>query len=438
MVESALINTLLGSLLGAIAGMVPGSGLLVSLLLVYPYLVSLDLVSLLCFYIGLANLAQYTGSITAIHFGIPGESNSLPAVIEGHALSKQGKSHTAIVGTALASTLSAVISVLFLIAISPFYQSIFSVFYKSINQLIVFVVAICIFVLIGKNNWKDNLLLMLAGFVIGKIGMNDYTGSYFLTFDSLYLSAGVPFFPMIVGLLVFPQLFKRYKFNASTQHVSNIWPSIKLFAKNIHYAIMGTITGVVLGLIPAISTVLSTNISHKIAKKLDRQDPSYRALISAEASNNSAVLMTLMPLLLLGIPITGSEALLVAVMERNLFDLNWTVVRTLGLIPSLLLSVSIATFLGLLVSWPMANILCKFFNSIKKHINLLIFLMLFVCIVFAGWLDSSVVYYVIVFAVFGALGWCLKKYDVLPFIFLFLIQSRLESVAIISYNLYVQ
>ena len=237
MVESAIINTLLGSMLGAVAGMVPGSGLLVSLLLVYPYLVSLDLVSLLCFYIGLANLAQYTGSITAIHFGIPGESNSLPAVIEGHALSKQSKSHTAIVGTALASTLSAVISVLFLIAISPFYQSIFSVFYKSINQLIVFVVAICIFVLIGKNNWKDNLLLMLAGFVIGKIGMNDYTGSYFLTFDSLYLSAGVPFFPMIVGLLVFPQLFKRYKFNASTQHVSNIWPSIKLFAKNIQYAI---------------------------------------------------------------------------------------------------------------------------------------------------------------------------------------------------------
>ena len=90
MVESALINTLLGCLAGTLAGIMPGTGLLVALVCAYPYLITLDLIGILCFYIGLANLAQFTGSVTAIYFGVPGETNSVPSVVEGHALSKKG------------------------------------------------------------------------------------------------------------------------------------------------------------------------------------------------------------------------------------------------------------------------------------------------------------------------------------------------------------
>jgi len=129
MVESALLNTLLGCAMGSIAGLIPGTGLLVSLMIVYPYLLGLDLINLLCFYIGLANLAQFTGSITAIHFGIPGESNSVPAVIEGHALAKKGHGHGAIVGTSLSSVTAGILTLLLLIALTPFFENIFNFFF---------------------------------------------------------------------------------------------------------------------------------------------------------------------------------------------------------------------------------------------------------------------------------------------------------------------
>ena len=129
MVESALINTLLGCAAGTIAGLLPGTGLLVALVCVYPFLISLDLIGILCFYIGLANLAQFTGSVTAIYFGVPSETNSVPCVIEGHALSKQGKGHTAIVGTSLASVVAGVFTLLLLISFFPFYNDIFQVLY---------------------------------------------------------------------------------------------------------------------------------------------------------------------------------------------------------------------------------------------------------------------------------------------------------------------
>ena len=85
----------------------------------------------------------------------------------------------------------------------------------------------------------------------------------------------------------------------------------------------------VCGLVPAVSTVLATNVAHKIVRwyeKYPNNIPSYRALISAESANNSAILVTLLPLIVLGIPITGSEALLVSILERNVIDLNWQVI----------------------------------------------------------------------------------------------------------------
>ena len=117
--ESALINTLLGCLAGGLAGIIPGTGLLITLMIAYPYIIGLDLINILCFYIGLANVAQFTGSVSAIYFGVPGESNSIPAVIEGHKLAKQGHGHTAIIGTSLASVTAGVLTLVFLVCMFP-------------------------------------------------------------------------------------------------------------------------------------------------------------------------------------------------------------------------------------------------------------------------------------------------------------------------------
>ena len=81
MVESAIINTILGCLVGSVAGLIPGTGLLVSLMVMYPYLINLDLIGLICFYIGLANLAQFTGKLDGKSRGSTSLSNT---VVPGH------------------------------------------------------------------------------------------------------------------------------------------------------------------------------------------------------------------------------------------------------------------------------------------------------------------------------------------------------------------
>ena len=436
MVESALINTLLGCLVGGVAGLIPGTGLLISLLAMYPYLLHLDLIGLLCFYIGLANVAQFTGSITAIHFGVPGESNSVPAVLEGHALAKQGLGHTAIVGTSLSSVTAGVLTLLLLIAMFPFYQSIFSWFYQTNNQLFIFVFALIVFLFASKNKWYITGLLMLAGYLLGKIGFNEFTGQYFLSFNNTDLKTGIPIFPILIAFLVVPNILKKYNFESIHSKKQSYKNNIILYFTNFKHSVLGTVVGFFSGLVPGVSTVLATNLSHKLSRYLDKtKGPSYKSLISAEASNNSAILVTLLPLVILGIPITGSEALLLSIMEMNLVEINWQIILDLNLHYLIASSVGISLFVGIMISWPMSQQLQNFIVVGKNYFKFIIIFALFLSMCFVASTTGQYFYYFITLGVASGLGVLLSRFDVLPFIFVFLIQKKLESVFIVSYNI---
>lgn len=437
MVESVLINTLLGSILGSIAGLIPGTGILISLMLAYPYLLNLDLISVLCFYIGLSNLAQFTGSITAIHFGVPGESNSIPSVIEGHALAKQGHGHSAIVGTSLASLCAGIITSILLIITAPLYVDIFQIFYQTKYQFMIISITLMIFLFLSKNKWYVTALLMTIGFIVGKIGFNEFTGSYFLSFNNIDLKTGIPLFPTIIGLLVIPNFFQQLVFQNKIIKFFKI-SDIKLFLKNFKFTLIGTIVGFVCGFIPGVSTVLATNLSHKISKNLDKNaHPSYPALISAEASNNSAILVTLLPLIILGIPITGSEAFLLSILDRNLIDINWTVIKTNNFQILLGMSVMISLLIGLLVSWPMSGILTQIIYKIKNYFKFFVLFLLLCSLIYVASITSQYLFYFICLLIASAFGLLFKKLDLLPLIFVFLLQEKIESVLVISYNIFI-
>ena len=94
---------LLGVLAGTIAGIVPGIGVFATLLILYPWLTSLNIIDTFVFYLALTSTTQYIGSVSATILGVPGEASSLPAIYEGHTLFKKGRGATAISGAALGS-----------------------------------------------------------------------------------------------------------------------------------------------------------------------------------------------------------------------------------------------------------------------------------------------------------------------------------------------
>ena len=106
-----LIAVSTGLFAGTITGIVPGAGVMVAMIIATPLLMSFDVIQLLLFYMSLASMVQFTGTIPAVYLGVPGETNSLPAVIEGTKFNKRKMAKLAIGISAIGSVLGSFVAV---------------------------------------------------------------------------------------------------------------------------------------------------------------------------------------------------------------------------------------------------------------------------------------------------------------------------------------
>ena len=92
------------------------------------------MVTIFSFYSSLLIVSQYTGSVSAIILGIPGEATSLPAVKEGYPMQKYGFGDLAVKITAQYSFIGSLIA-LFLFYITLMYSMNFVKLYGNSIQL---------------------------------------------------------------------------------------------------------------------------------------------------------------------------------------------------------------------------------------------------------------------------------------------------------------
>src|SRR3989339_1885746 len=80
----------LGGLWGLLAGALPGISTSMGVVLLLSFTYTLSPITAFCMLVAAYCGGITGGSITSILFGIPGEPSSVPTVIEGHSLAKQG------------------------------------------------------------------------------------------------------------------------------------------------------------------------------------------------------------------------------------------------------------------------------------------------------------------------------------------------------------
>jgi putative tricarboxylic transport membrane protein len=427
---------IVGITAGVLAGMMPGIGVLSSMLLLYPWLITLSGEHLIFFYITLSSTTQYIGSIPATFFGIPGESTSIPAVKEGHALYLNGKGAYAISGAALASFFG---SILILILIGLFFKYIYNIanLYSTYLQLLLLLL-IAVSIILMNNRILVSLTLMIAGYLLGQVGC-DNNRECFATFNNDNLTTGLPPISILIALYVFPTMCKYFNHtifkipNANVQANKDSYLShIGYFFKNIMSSIRGTLIGFFSGLVPGASLLVASNFAYYVERLIQKYKKKYKTgnyncLVSAEAANNAAIPAILLPLLLFGIPMVPSEALLYDIASNVGFKFG-THYATYSLYVNIAIIFVIANLIGLLISWSFA----RYFLLMSK-INLKVIYAILMCVLtlityIAGKEYFQEFYYTSVLFLFLPIGFMIKKYDNIPLIFCFLVSDRIDSV----------
>ena len=424
-----VLPTIAGILSGVVAGLIPGIGITSLMISVGLFFVADSPLVVLAYYIGLLCASQYVGSMLAISLGLPGESSSLPAVKEGYPMYQQGKGNLAIGTTAISSFFGSFISMALFFAILPMAE--YLVYIWNTNMLvIIFTLAMVLTFYISDNKIWISLLMTAIGLNLGMVGINYTIGTEWLHFDQWWLYSGLPMIPVLMGCFVIPELLKAHQ-RADVQSINfklDLRDNLKNSLENAGVIIAHSIVGFFSGLVPALTTKLASNLSYFLQKSSEVRYNRYtkpgnlRCLIAAETSNNAATFSVLLPLLLLGIPITASEFVLYEHIENTTIGLNLEYVLNNFYI---LLAVFVATnIICLALAWPLANTCLAVYRLPAKTIHLVTLFLVLFPIIYTGLKEQQLLFYMGTFIICSIIGIIFRRYDTMPIVFVFLISRE--------------
>jgi TctA family transporter len=175
---------------------------------------------------------------------------------------------------------------------------------------------------------------------------------------------------------------------------------------------------------------LATNISYSIEKTKGQRDGTYdttgdiKSLTSAETSNNAAVFMQLMPLVLLGIPITTSEAILISIIERTSYGVTLEQTVQSGMFMTLVSFFIAVNIICLLLSWPLVKLVTWIGQIPFKYIFSVTMVVLVFLVWWQGNREMDGLYYIGTFLTLAPIGWLLRKTEPIVLVIGFVLQAK--------------
>ncbi len=428
----AVIGCFLGTIIGALPGLGPSNG--VAILIPLTFTLGLDATSALVLMTAVYYGAMYGGRISSILLNIPGDEPALMTTLDGYPMAKQGRAGDALVLSGVASFVGAFLATLGLMLLAPMLARVAYLFGPA-EYFALYLLAFATLGGMASNNQAKSAIASCLGLGIAMIGVDNNSGIPRLTGGNMHLMDGVDFLVAIVGLFAIAEVFffieshgKGSSIGVKLEKVTIPWKDI---IESKWVMLRASTIGFFAGILPGAGASLGSFLAYMSEKSIAGENGGFgtgapKGVVAPEAGNNAAAGGALVPMLTLGVPGSGTTAVLLAL----LMTLNITPGPTLftdrpevvwGLIASLL----IANFVLLLMNVPMVKIFVR-----VLQVPAWVLLPGVTMISFVGIYSLSGSYFDLVLMVaFGALGYVLRKLDVptVPVILGILLGGNMED-----------
>ncbi|PTX01654.1 tripartite tricarboxylate transporter permease [Pararhodobacter aggregans] len=428
----AVIGCFIGTIVGALPGLGPSNG--VALLIPISFSMGLDAISALVLLTSVYYGAMYGGRISSILLNIPGDEPAMMTTLDGYPMARQGRAGDALVVSGVASFVGAFLATIGLMLLAPMLSRVAYQFGPA-EYFALYLLAFCTLGGVGSNNQAKSALAALIGLGIAMIGLDKTTGMPRFTFGELHLMDGIDFLVAIVGLFAVSEVFFFIESHGKNSAIGVVLDKVRIpwndLKRSTGAMLRGTGVGFVAGILPGAGASLGSFLAYILEKGVARNPQDFgkgevRGVAAPEAGNNAAAGGALIPMLTLGVPGSGTTAVLLAL----LLTLNITPGPLLfterpevvwGLIASLL----IANVVLLIMNVPMVKIFVKVL-TVPSHILLPGVTM----VAFVGIYSlTGSSYDMQLMVAFGVLGYLCRKLDIptVPIILGILLGNAMED-----------
>jgi putative tricarboxylic transport membrane protein len=310
---------MLGIVLGVIVGVLPGLGGPNGVAILLPLTFSMDptsaIVMLSCIYWG----ALFGGAITSILFNIPGEAWSVATTFDGYPMAQQGRAAEALTAAFTSSFIGSLVAVILITFLAPRIAD-FALRFGPPEFFSVYFLTFCSFVGLGREERHKIVISMALGLLLAGIGMDTVSGQLRMTFGSNELLRGINFLVAVIGLFGISEILITMEERLALKgHIAKISPTVvwqtwKTLPRYWVTLLRSSAIGCWLGITPG-GAIAASFMGYNLAKRFARDKESFgrgriEGVLAPETAAHAAGTSALLPMLALGIPGSGTAAIL--------------------------------------------------------------------------------------------------------------------------------
>jgi len=403
--------------MGIFVGVLPGLNSTAGLAIMIPFTFFMDPIPAFLMMVSLYMAAEYGGSITSITLGIPGTPPAIPTCWDGFPLTQKGLVRKALGVSIISSSMGGMIgAIILIVAVVPISN--FALRFGPAEYFALAVFGLSIVASLAGKSVVKSLISVTIGLLIVVIGVDVFTGYPRFTFGVVEFLEGIPFIPALVGLFAVSKVFhlieeERTGIRKFTERAGSQFPSLKEFKSLIVSILRGSGIGTLIGAIPGAGATIASLIAYNEEKRASKHPEKFgtgvlEGVSAPESANNAAVGGALIPLITLGIPGSGSTAVMLGgLMLQGLKPGPLLMSEQ----PVLVYSVLVGLFLAALYQFAIGLLGIRLWVAIiRVRASLLMPFVLGLCIIGAYSLGNSV-FNVILLLAFGILGYLLEKFE---------------------------
>lgn len=380
-----ILFAFVGVLIGTAVGVLPGIGPMSGVALLIPVTATLTsgmpteaaAASSIILLAGVYYGAMYGGSTTSILLNTPGESSSVVTTLDGYQMAKQGRAGAALSIAAIGSFVAGIVSLIGLVLLAEPLSNV-ALKFGPAEYFSLMLLGLCaVSGLAGKSMTKA-LIMTVFGLLLATIGIDAVSGIARFTYDLPILYSGLEFLTIAVGLFALGEVFKtileRDKEDGAIAKIERVLPTKQDLKDSAKPIVRGSLMGFFIGVLPGAGATLASFFSYVAERKFSKHPEKFgkgaiEGVAGPESANNAASGGAMIPLLTLGIPGSGTTAILMgALIMYNiqpgplLFDDHPEVAW--GLIASMF----IGNLMLLVLNMPLVKVFAKIIQTPKKYL----------------------------------------------------------------------
>jgi putative tricarboxylic transport membrane protein len=361
--------------------MLPGLGPMTAIALMIPITYGFDPATGLILMAGVYYGAVFGGSTSSILLNAPGVPGTVATSFDGYPMAQQGKAGKALAIAAYSSFAGGTLAAIYLLFLAPSLSKV-SLSFRSPDYFALMILGLtAIAAFSSKGQFLKAMMMVILGLMLASVGQDSLSDITRFTFNTMNLTDGISFVLIVMATFAMSEaLTIILKRNDPTQVAKQVslteLGSIKLnkeernkMLKTIpRSSVIGFLIGVLPGAGATIASFLAYGMERNFVSDEEKQKfgkGSVHGLAAPETANNAACSGAFVPLLTLGIPGSGTTAVMLGALlgfgiqpGPRLYITNpeifWSVIMSMyiGMVILLILNLPLIPYIARILAVP--------------------------------------------------------------------------------------